>query len=176
MTLVEQGVINGYPDGTYNPGGQVTRAEFLKLIGTASEGEEYFEKQKVVTENWYEPYVNWGFENGYTMTGVEEDDVNAAVTREEMAVVLARVILDKELEDEEIAEDVYIGDETEDREYFGSVEFKDINELSESNRLFINIISEIGLINGYEDETFRPNNYMSRAEVATVIYRFLSLK
>lgn len=31
--LVSDGTVNGYEDGTFRPGGQVTRAEFVKLIG-----------------------------------------------------------------------------------------------------------------------------------------------
>ena len=33
MTLVNDGTVNGYPDGTFRPDGTVTRAEFVKLIG-----------------------------------------------------------------------------------------------------------------------------------------------
>ena len=35
--LVENGVINGYPDGTYRPEKTITRGEFFKLIMTVSE-------------------------------------------------------------------------------------------------------------------------------------------
>ena len=35
--LVDEGVINGYPDGTYRPESTVSRAEFLKLIMVALE-------------------------------------------------------------------------------------------------------------------------------------------
>ena len=31
--LVDVGVIQGYPDGTFKPGQTVNRAEFLKIIG-----------------------------------------------------------------------------------------------------------------------------------------------
>ena len=33
ITLVNDGTVNGYPDGTFRPDGTVTRAEFVKLIG-----------------------------------------------------------------------------------------------------------------------------------------------
>ena len=37
MDLSSEGVINGYSDGTFRPEAQVTRAEFVKLIGTTAE-------------------------------------------------------------------------------------------------------------------------------------------
>lgn len=37
MDLSSEGVINGYSDGTFRPEAQVTRAEFVKLIGTTNE-------------------------------------------------------------------------------------------------------------------------------------------
>lgn len=37
MELNSEGVINGYSDGTFRPEAQVTRAEFVKLIGTTNE-------------------------------------------------------------------------------------------------------------------------------------------
>lgn len=171
MTLVEQKVINGYPDGTFKPGGQVTRVEFLKLIGVAAEGDEYFNNYKSIYKNWYSPYLSWATSHGYIMDGVELKNANEPVTRGEMAVIIAKIVLDKEI----------TGTYTEDVNENGMenveyVIFNDTNELSEENQLYIRIIANMGLINGYEDGTFRAGNYMSRAEVATIIYRFLSLK
>ena len=54
--------------------------------------------------------------------------------------------------------------------------FTDLDELPLFERNSINAISKAGLINGYEDNTFRPNNYITRAEVAVIIQRFIKLK
>ena len=37
IELSSEGVINGYSDGTFRPEAHVTRAEFVKLIGTTNE-------------------------------------------------------------------------------------------------------------------------------------------
>lgn len=51
--------------------------------------------------------------------------------------------------------------------------------LDTENHWAKNAIDEFGennIIKGYEDDTFRPDNYMTRAEVVTVINRMLGLK
>jgi hypothetical protein len=52
--------------------------------------------------------------------------------------------------------------------------FKDIkNHWSEKE---INIASELGIISGYSDNTFKPNERISRAEFAAVIYKAFSVR
>ncbi|MBE7046551.1 MAG: S-layer homology domain-containing protein [Ruminococcaceae bacterium] len=53
MTLVNDGTVNGYPDGTFRPDGTVTRAEFVKLIG----------KSDVLYEGTYTDIADhWGYD------------------------------------------------------------------------------------------------------------------
>ncbi|MEI6309676.1 MAG: S-layer homology domain-containing protein, partial [bacterium] len=35
MTLVDKGIISGYPDGSFQPDKSVTRAEFIKILAAA---------------------------------------------------------------------------------------------------------------------------------------------
>ena len=51
-----------------------------------------------------------------------------------------------------------------------------MDSLDESTKLYINFVTENGLINGYTDGTFKADRTMTRAEAATVMSRFLSLK
>ena len=39
----------------------------------------------------------------------------------------------------------------------------------------VNLLSNLGIIKGYEDGTFRPDNTVTRAEAATMIVRMLAL-
>jgi hypothetical protein len=68
---VENGVIHGYPDGTYQPLREINRAEFLKIILGAT-GEEVTVSGNCfpdVKADWYAPYVcqakNKGIVQGY---------------------------------------------------------------------------------------------------------------
>ena len=57
-----------------------------------------------------------------------------------------------------------------DHNYIDMAEFDSTENIALSN------VSKIGLIKGYDDGTFKPNNNLTRAEVATIIYRFSNVK
>lgn len=53
--------------------------------------------------------------------------------------------------------------------------FKDVPETHWAYKA-INELSELGLVNGYEDGTFKPDKPVTRAEVATILDRYFGLK
>lgn len=63
-SLVEQGIIDGYLDGTFRPWDKINRAEFLKIIiGSMTPtptGENCFTD---VTTKWFAPYICYAKEN-----------------------------------------------------------------------------------------------------------------
>jgi len=68
MSLVEAGVVNGYPDGTFKPEFPVTRAEFAKMallsLGYALEFPETPSFPDLVKEEWYYGYVEGAVKHG----------------------------------------------------------------------------------------------------------------
>ncbi|MDH3324735.1 MAG: S-layer homology domain-containing protein [Candidatus Peregrinibacteria bacterium] len=70
--LVDRGVINGYPDGTYQPEREINRAEFLKILVEA--GVDSFDSYKSRYEKkcfldfsgseWFAPYICYAKEQG----------------------------------------------------------------------------------------------------------------
>lgn len=162
MLLANQGIINGYEDGTYMPEQAVTRGEFLKLIMVALyEGNEYFEVNNFKMVHWAMPYAIEAAESGYLMDGTSIADLNNYISRKEMVNILAKICIQNKIQK---------------NEYGGIIQFSDIDSLDESTKLYINFVTENGLINGYTDGTFKADRTMTRAEVATVMSRFLSLK
>ena len=76
-TLVSEGTIGGYPDGTFKPDGTVTRAEFVKMLGN---GPTKFEKDfnDVPTDFWaYDFIMNSGLDGDAD----GNFNPNAAITR-----------------------------------------------------------------------------------------------
>lgn len=61
-----QGIVSGYPDGTYKPENPVNRAEFMKIVLGAQQGEEISGSQCFpdVGDEWFAKYVCYGKENG----------------------------------------------------------------------------------------------------------------
>ena len=58
QTLVNEGTINGYEDGTFKPSKSVTRAEFVKMLGKWNQ--KYNGKYDDLSENhWAYEYIMW---------------------------------------------------------------------------------------------------------------------
>ena len=207
--LSDKGVINGYEDGTFKPEGNVTKAEFIKLLMCAESGDAFVPKESIVSyesgdeyesgdgfvleevveyDYWYSPYFEYAAKNGFLTETVGEVYANDPITRKEMAFILGLVCVanktvkvDIEYSEEELEEmsrkyfedhDVPIGQTIS----FPIVRFGDTKELSDEEIGYIEAMADVGLITGYEDKTFRPDNNMTRAEVATIIHRFIEFK
>ncbi len=97
--LASQGVINGYPDGTFLPEANVTRAEFLKLVVSISSADDlYYTDAKlfedVDPDEWYGKYLATAVLFGYIDradygTTFKPDE---AITRREVAKILAGML------------------------------------------------------------------------------------
>lgn len=100
-TLAGMGIVNGYNDGTFGPQGNVTRAEFIKLIvalkiklgGTLAETEEVV-FEDVAADAWYADYVTTALTLG--LINKEEYGAvfnpNEPVTRREVAKIAVRAL------------------------------------------------------------------------------------
>jgi len=53
--------------------------------------------------------------------------------------------------------------------------FTDLDKLNDVELMYVAYVSDIGIISGYDDGTFKPYNELTRAEVATIIYRLRNL-
>ena len=72
MNLANDGIINGYKDGTYKPEKNVTRGEFLKLIMTSLyDGNGYFEVNNFNFGHWAMPYAIEAVNYNYLMDGTD---------------------------------------------------------------------------------------------------------
>lgn len=161
-TLADKGVINGYTDGTYRPEKAVTRGEFIKLIMVALyDGNEYFEINNPGVGHWALPYVVEANLQGYLTNKTNISELDADISRLEMSHILAKICIENNFNDS-----LNNGE---------SAEFTDISELDDVSQVYINIIAERGLINGYTDGTFKPDKTMTRAEVAVILSRFNDL-
>lgn len=160
--LVNKGVINGYPNGTYLPENSVTRGEFLKLIMTTLyDGDEYFKDMGLDSIHWAASYAYEAMSNNYLMDGTDATGLDNKISRLEMACILSKVCLDNDI--------------SADKSGAKMVEFSDIGDLSTANKNAIIYSNINGLVNGYPDGTFGPSKTMTRAEVATVICRFMNM-
>lgn len=152
--LSEKKIISGYGDGNFKPNNSITRAETAKIIVTAFEMKE-LQADKTFDDvkdgDWYANYVNKLVANGY-MNGYSESVFGAAdgITRQDFAVTLYRVIGKPEAESE--------------------TEFTDSQDIADYAKAAVNYLASKKIISGFEDGSFRPNEIITRAQAAKIIY------
>jgi hypothetical protein len=151
--------IKGYPDGTFGPYRNLTRAEaagiFARLLDLdVSDTKTAYSD---VDENfWAAGYIaaltDYGFMNGYPDGSFRPD---RAITRAEFAAMAAR----------------YFGIERSSSVAPIEEHFSDID--NSWARSTIEEVYRYGITNGYADGTFKPDDPISRAEAVTLINRML---
>lgn len=152
--LTHEPFIKGYPDGQVKPTLSLTRAEAAAIIARTSAD---FDTNKtysvsfsdVAADSWYANYIGYVYEkgivNGYE-SGIFAPDNK--ITRAEFATIMQR----------------YLGISQNENPAFTDV-------AGHWAIAYIGACKDAGLINGYENGEFRPNNEITRAEAVTILNR-----
>lgn len=149
--------IMGYPDGTVQPKGEITRAEactiFFRLL-TDSSRDYYFSKTNDYTDvnagDWFNNAIST-LSNAGIVTGYNDGTFrpNQPITRGEMAKIIANFAnLNK-----------------------GTKSFTDLS--GHWSKTYVELAAGNGWIAGYPDGSFRPDQKITRAETVTMINRVL---
>ena len=148
--------VQGYPDGTVKPAGNITRAEtaaiLFRLMDESSRSTYYSTRsgfRDVASGTWYNTYVAT-----LNNAGVITDSANGyfrpndAITRAELAAMLAAFT-----------------DTTRAANYFNDVtaNYWAANAIA--------VCAKLGWITGYPDGSFRPDRNVTRAELMAMINR-----
>lgn len=147
----------GYTDGTFGPERNMTRAEvttmFARLLTEQIEADKTYSNtfSDVPKGYWAANYIGYMQQFGI-ITGYSDGSFrpNAPVTRAEFAAIASRF--------EKLTE--------------GSKSFTDVSDTYWAAR-YINFAATRGWVTGYSDGTFKPENTITRAEVAAVTCRLL---
>jgi len=130
--------VSGYPDGSFRPDGPITRAEFAAILVKALNLELHHQPVfSDVANHWSGNYVATaaahGIITGYIDNRFGPDD---PITREQMAVMIVRAVNLAGSSD--------------------SLVFADQAKISEWAREAVAAAAEQKIMNGYPDNTFRP--------------------
>ncbi|WFA09869.1 S-layer homology domain-containing protein [Tissierella sp. Yu-01] len=160
-SLVSKGLLSGYPDGSFNPAGNITIREFMTILS----------RQIAITPKNGRPVVgnvivpidssSWGYiESKSILDRIPPTDlyrfnyfnIDRPITREEVTF-----LIDKALE-------------------LGIAYNADVKNMltdigMSSYPLEVKKFVDLGLISGYPDGTFKPKNNITRAEIAAVFAR-----
>ena len=153
---VENGYIVGLGGGLFQPDAEMTRAQYMTLLYRVGEKFGIYPDAETTGESWYVPGAALAQDYAFSWT---EEELMRPITRYELTIASARLLAD-----------MYDNASLEaQRESAG---FSDVPE--EAAEL-IDELYRAGLINGYEDGTFRPDGTAKRCEIAQIVYNMLEV-
>ncbi len=156
--LHDEGVVQGRSSTEYEPSASITRAEFLKIAllnaGLTVTEDSSVEYDDVDASAWYYSYVTYATAEGY-VEGYDDGTFHPdeEINRAEAMIMMLRIA---GVAETTVSESDITFDDVSSSDWFAwaVVEASD-NKISE----------------GYEDDTFKPGNSITRAEVAVIARR-----
>ena len=165
LFVASRGLLSGTSDTTFSPNTGMTRGMFVTALGRlAGINPDSYKTGKftdVKADAYYAPYVNWAAQNGI-VEGVTATtfapDTN--INREQMAVIMANYA--KKLG--------YTVPKT-----LEAVTFVDNASISSWAKEAVKSMQQAGILAGKTNNRFDPAGTATRAEVATVLRRFVEI-
>lgn len=156
-------ILSGYPDGTIKPDLEINRIEAVVLVLKAAgikpvhkDGANFADKSSIPA--WSMDYIEAAVENKIiTADKNVQFKPMGKISRQELAVILVKAF-------------------GLDEEGAQGTKFKDISSISDMAKKCICIASDLKIISGYPDNTFKPDKNVLRAETFTMIARALDLQ
>lgn len=165
LFAASRGLLSGTSDTTFSPGTGMTRGMFVTALGRlAGINPDSYQTGKftdVKADTYYAPYVNWAAQNGI-MEGVTATtfapDTN--INREQMAVIMANYA-------KKLGYDL--------PKTLRAVTFADNAQISSWAKDAVKAMQQAGILAGKANNCFDPKGTATRAEVATVLRRFVKI-
>ena len=168
VSITEFGIVNGYGDRMFGPNDRLTRAQFVTMLhrleannqaaGGAGSSSKFSD---TAAGTWYSDAVAWAAENdivtGYGDGRFGPDD---RITREQMVAIMYRYCSWKDI-------DTSVGENT------NILSYEDAFDISEYAIAAFQWACGAGIISGKPGGYLDPASGATRAEVATVLVRFL---
>ncbi len=159
--LSKRGIFNGYEDGSFRPDLGITREEIAvamtRALGLETKAKRApycnFSDSSYISE-WAIEAVNMMVKVGI-FTGYDDGlyRPQQIITREQLVAVVMRMFSD----------DI---DRT-------TLTYNDHHEIGDWSRVYVKQATELNIVGGYPDGTFRPTNSITRAEAAKILYSFM---
>lgn len=149
--LVSEDRLNGYFGVELDPDAYITRAEFVTMLVTAAgidapaANAPFPDCTGSRAKNYIAAAVAEGMINGVS---ADEFAPDALITREQAVTIIGRYM--------KLSGGI-------------SLDFTDSSEISDYAKMYVSVCAKNGIINGYEDGSFRPKNMMTRGECAAIM-------
>ena len=161
--LYDLGVVNGKSETIFDPQGNVTRGQFVKMIG-ALDGVDVSKYTKcrfddVNAGSAFAPYIEWAAENGIVL-GYDEHTFapGESISRQQIAVMLYRYA--------EYA-GIQLGEKVQ------AIDFADFNDIGDYAKKAVVTLQMAGVISGFDNGdgtySFQPYGNATRAQTCKLI-------
>ena len=157
--MVASGAVHGYPDGSFQPNKQITRAEFVSIVNQAfaiPQDNVQADFNDVTKSDWYYTQVAAGQTAGY-VHGYSDHTFkpNNPITREEAAAIVANLLK--------------LDTASVDTSSFG--DSTDIDSWAAGS---VAAIAKSNIMHGYPDTSFKPHNLITRGEAVATLSNALA--
>lgn len=156
---INNGLIEGYDDGTFKPNNAMSKIEFITLVnriyGYYVETDENY--SDILESIWFSSDCKIAKANGY-MNWYQENELKPkeSILREEVFSILAIII---QLEPSS--------------DFSGIAKFSDKGQISDWNKNYLDALITAGYIEGNADGTLEPKGTITRAEAVIMIDRVM---
>ncbi|MBP3285198.1 MAG: S-layer homology domain-containing protein [Clostridia bacterium] len=169
--MVEQKIISGYTDGTFRPSKNISKIESLILLARIAGINNYPDAANKYLETYYDTLSKYTtqykkdvayllgtkvLETSDLDNLLSADQVNAPITREEMAVLITKVMGKAE---EVKSKSLII------------LPFADASSITPSAKPYVYYVSTEKIMAGVDSENFSPKTNVTRAQAACILQR-----
>ena len=153
--LTASKIINGYPDGTFRPSDTLTKGAFLKLIVTASLPEVDFNQLDKNFDHWAATYVKVAENyNALEKGAITKENIDEPITRIDVIKILSLCDINMR---------------SHEQKALDYLTFTDTDGLDETSEILLSHAVANGIIGGYPDGSFKPQNNLTRAEASKIL-------
>ncbi len=167
VTCYMADIVGGFPDGTFRPGLNVTRAQFIMMLYNMGGRPDAPDMQlgfadRASIADVYTAAVKWGTKAGI-ISGFADNTFrpNDSISRAQMAAFAYRFL------SLGVSGTVLDGCRVPNA-------FRDYGDISECYREAVDVMANTGVIQGYADGSYRPCGIATRGQSAAVMARLLS--
>ncbi len=167
--VLAQGIMKGESPTTFNPNGDITRGQFVTILGRYAGMEDSSASNPATTSftdvnqnQYYAAHVAWAAENGITTgTSATTFDPNAQISRQDMATMIGRFAKVMEI-------DLPDGD--------NATLFADDASIASYAKASVYSMVEAGIISGVGNNKFDPKATATRGQAAKIIHLLMEYK
>lgn len=163
--VVQRGLFSGTGDGNFSPNMPMTRGMFVTVLGKLAKadlnGFDSTNFKDVKADDYYLPYIQWANTSGI-VNGISSEEFapDMEISREQMAVMLLNYIKAMNIDLAKLNEEN---------------QFADTDEMSTWAKEAVKAIQMSGILSGKPDNKFDPKGIATRAEVSSMLRRFIEL-